>query len=86
MGDLGSIPGLGMSPGGGHGNPPNILAWKNYCGQKSLAACMGCKESDTTRKFEEASKHDEYRVSCNVVRAFLSLSLSLLFSFYHLSD
>ena len=26
--DLGSIPGLGRSPGEGHGNPPSILAWK----------------------------------------------------------
>ena len=25
-GDLGSIPGLGRLPGGGHGNPSNILA------------------------------------------------------------
>ena len=24
--DLGSIPGLGRSPGGGHGNPSSILA------------------------------------------------------------
>ena len=38
VGDLHSIPGLGRSPGGGHGNPPNILAWKNSHGQKSLAA------------------------------------------------
>ena len=28
-GDLGSIPGLGRSPGGGHGNPlSSILAWR----------------------------------------------------------
>ena len=28
VGDLGSIPGLGRSPGGGHGNPLHILAWR----------------------------------------------------------
>ena len=30
LGDLGSIPGLGRSPGGGNGNPLqwNFLAWK----------------------------------------------------------
>ena len=28
VGDLGSIPGLGRFPGGGHGNYPSILAWK----------------------------------------------------------
>ena len=27
-GDLGLIPGLGRSPGGGHGNPLRILAWR----------------------------------------------------------
>ena len=27
VGDLGSIPGLGRSPGGGHGNPL-LLAWR----------------------------------------------------------
>ena len=28
VGDLGSIPGLGRSPGEGNGNPSSILAWK----------------------------------------------------------
>ena len=28
VGDLCSIPGLGRSPGGGHGNPLRILAWR----------------------------------------------------------
>ena len=26
--DMGSVPGLGQSPGGGHGNPLQILAWR----------------------------------------------------------
>ena len=26
--DAGLIPGLGRSPGGGHGNPLSILAWR----------------------------------------------------------
>ena len=26
--DVGSIPGSGRSPGGGHGNPLHILAWR----------------------------------------------------------
>ena len=26
--DLGLIPGSGRSPGGGHGNPSSILAWR----------------------------------------------------------
>ena len=28
VGDLGSVPGLGRSPGGGQGNPSSILAWR----------------------------------------------------------
>ena len=28
VGDPGSVPGLGRSPGGGHGNHSNILAWR----------------------------------------------------------
>ena len=28
-GDLGSIPGLGRSPGGGHGNHSTILSWES---------------------------------------------------------
>ena len=28
VGDLGSVPGLGKSHGGGHGNPLSIIAWK----------------------------------------------------------
>ena len=33
--DVGSIPGLGGSPGGGHGNHSNILAGESH-GQRSL--------------------------------------------------
>ena len=35
-GDAGSIPGLGRCPGGGHGNPPSIVAWR-IPWQRSLA-------------------------------------------------
>ena len=28
VGDLSSIPGSGRSPGGGHGNPTRVLAWR----------------------------------------------------------
>ena len=36
MGDLGSIPGLGISPGGGHGNPLQCSYLENPHGQRSL--------------------------------------------------
>ena len=35
-GDLGSIPGLGRSPGGGQGNPFQYSCLENPHGQKSL--------------------------------------------------
>ena len=49
-GILGSIPGLGRSPGGGHGNPLQYSCLENPCGQRSLEGCSpwGHKESDTT--------------------------------------
>ena len=50
VGDLGSIPGLGRSPGGGHGNPLQYSCLENPHGQRSLAGYSprGGKESDTT--------------------------------------
>ena len=35
-GDLGSIPGLGRSPGGRHGNPLQYSCLENPCGESSL--------------------------------------------------
>ena len=47
-GDLGLIPELGRSPGGGHGNPFQIFCLENPHGQRSLVgySSWGCKESD----------------------------------------
>ena len=36
-GNLGSIPGLGRSPGGGHSNPLEYSCLENPYGQRSLA-------------------------------------------------
>ena len=54
--DLGSIPGLGRSPGGGHGNPPQYSCLENPHGQRSLAGYSpwGCKESNTTEQLGTA--------------------------------
>ena len=48
--DLGSIPGLGRSPGGGHGNPLQYSCQENPHGQRSLVGFnpWGHKESDMT--------------------------------------
>ena len=55
-GDLGSIPGSGRSPGGGHGNP---LMPGECHGQRSLAgySLQGGKESDMA----EATQHAHTR-------------------------
>ena len=48
--DLGSIPRLGRSPGGGHGNPPVFLPGGSH-GQRSLVVYSpwGRKESNMTK-------------------------------------
>ena len=48
--DLGSIPGLGRSLGGGHGNPLQYSCLENPHGQSSLEGYSpwSCKESDMT--------------------------------------
>ena len=50
VGDLGLIPELGRSPGGGHGNPLQYSCLENPHGQRSLVGYSpwGHKESDTT--------------------------------------
>ena len=49
-GDLGSIPGLGRSPGRGHGNPLQCSCLENPRGQRNLEgySSRGCKELDMT--------------------------------------
>ena len=52
VGNLGMIPGLGRSPGGGHGNPFQYPGLENPHGQRSLVAYspQGHKESDRTEQ------------------------------------
>ena len=49
-GDMGSIPGLGRSPGGGHGTPLQYSCLENPHGQRSLVGFSpwGHKELDMT--------------------------------------
>ena len=56
VGDLGLIPGLGRSPGGGKGSPLQYSCLENPHGQRSLAgySLWGCKESDTTERLSTA--------------------------------
>ena len=56
--DVGSVPGWGRSPGGGHGNPLQYSCLENPHGQRSLAGCSpwGRKELDMTEVTEQACK------------------------------
>ena len=49
-GDMGSIPGLGRSPGGGDGHPVQNACLGKFHGQRSLAgdSPWGCKDLDMT--------------------------------------
>ena len=55
-GDSGSIPGLGRSPRGGHGNPLQYSCLEYPRGQRSMAGYSpwGCKESGTTERLSTA--------------------------------
>ena len=55
VGDLGSVPGLERSPGGGHGNPLQCSCLENPRGQRSLVSSSpwGCKESNTTEQLSK---------------------------------
>ena len=59
-GDLGSVPLLGRSPGGGHDNPLQYSCLENPRGQRRLAGYSpwGRKELDTT-KHSTAQKNSE---------------------------
>ena len=74
-GDLGSIPGLGRSPGEGNGNPLQCsLSGKSHR-QRSLAGYRpwGCKESDMT----------EHTDAFATLIFFLALSRATSFSFFN---
>ena len=57
-GDVGSVPGLGRSPRGGHGNPLQYSCLENLHGQRSLKATSpwGRKESDTTERLSTRAR------------------------------
>ena len=57
--DVGSIPPLGRSPGGGLGNPLQYSCLENPHGQRSLVGYSpwGCKELDTTEQLSTTHTH-----------------------------
>ena len=56
LGNMGSIPGLGRSPGVGNGNPLLIFLPGEFHGQRNLPGYspQGHKESDTTEHIGQA--------------------------------
>ena len=72
-GHVGSIPGLGRSPGEGNGNPLQYSCLGNSMGERNLAGYSpwGRKESDTTEQ-----------LSTNIDTGHSSHSLSFLHSFF----
>ena len=74
---LGSIPRVGRSPGGGHGNPLQYSCLENPHGQRSLAGCSpwGRKESATT---EQLSAH-AYTQLEGVLWAIYAVSLGWIY-------
>ena len=62
VGDGHLIPGLGRSPGGGHGNPPQYSCLRNTHGQGSLVGYSpwGRKESDMAEQLSTAQHINNY--------------------------
>ena len=48
--DAGSVPGLGRSPGGGHGNALQYSHLENPMDREAWQATVGLQESDTTEQ------------------------------------
>ena len=69
-GDLGSIPELGRSPGGGHGNPLQYSCLENPHGQRSLGGYSPWRrrESDTTERVSAQNLQEE-KSTMNALRS-----------------
>ena len=83
--DAGSIPELGRSPGGGHGNPLQYSCLEDPCGQRSLAGYSPWdrKESDTTERLStlHSTMYLIYFMVLFFSSIFFLISSKLLFPF-----
>ena len=59
-GDLASIPGLGRSPGGGHGNPLQYSCLENPHGQKSLSGYSPWRHKRVRHNLEAKQQQHRY--------------------------
>ena len=62
VGDLGSIPGLGRSPGRGHGNPLQYSFLENPHGQRSLVGYRVCGLTKSQTLLSKYAQHTQDRV------------------------
>ena len=82
VGDLDLIPGLGRSPGGGHGNPLWYSCLENPQGQRSLAGCMSMG-SQRVKNLSTFSSNYMFKSVQNLnLNYFLSYFFKKLFSMY----
>ena len=80
LGDSGLIPGLGKSPGGGHGNPFQYSCLENPLDRgASRVAVHGVAESDTTEMLYHGTCTALYRF-CDVQDAHAHVIYSTLLS------
>ena len=56
-GDLGSVPGLGRSPAGGHGNPARGSGLEDPHGERSLVGCTVCGVTKSLTRLTRPSAH-----------------------------
>ena len=79
-GDLGLIPGLGRSHGGGHGNPLQYFCLENPHGQRIVVgqSPWGCKESDTTERLR--IQHSLFNIVHVIRGRVVQCSLAMFFA------
>ena len=61
MGVLGPVPGLGKSPGGGHGNTPSILAWRIPMDRGAWGATVHGVAKSQTRLSNSAQRTAQHK-------------------------